>query len=110
MPRRPRCGSQKLSRARYGLRVKEPGGYGRPRSRTHTRCRAWARRKAVTNPPKPEPTMTTSKWPSVPFPLIGATVPDSAEQRATARGAQRERVEVQRRDREIAEQGGAAEV
>ena len=60
MPVSPWGGSQKLSRARYGLRVNEPGGYGRPRSSTSTRLPASASRYAVTEPPKPEPTTIAS--------------------------------------------------
>src|SRR5215218_9522967 len=61
IPWRPSLGSQKLFFTPSGLRGKDPGGYGLPRSRTRTLRSASARRQAVTDPPKPDPTTTASK-------------------------------------------------
>src|SRR4051812_48389213 len=65
MPWSPSLGSQKLRAMSNGDLANEPGGYSRPRSRTHTSQPASARRYAMTEPPNPEPMTTTSKdWPS----------------------------------------------
>src|SRR5262245_6938816 len=61
IPCRPSLGSQKFRAMSAGLRGKDPGGNDLPRSSTQTRCPPSARRYAVTDPPKPEPTTTASK-------------------------------------------------
>src|SRR6187200_2001994 len=59
-PWREPCGAQRPSRANArGERGNDPGGYGRPRSRTSTRMRP-ASSWATMAPPNPEPTTTTS--------------------------------------------------
>src|SRR6185295_5542874 len=61
-PNSPAPGRQKPSlRVSRGVRGNAPGGHGRPRSRRRTLRPASASRHAVTDPPKPEPTTTTSK-------------------------------------------------
>src|SRR5919204_703254 len=57
----PAAGSQNAERIACGVRGKEPGGHGCPRSRTSTERPASASRQAATDPPNPEPTTTTSK-------------------------------------------------
>src|SRR5262245_10246967 len=65
MPCNPSLGSQMLWLIPYGLRGNEPGGYALPRSSRQTRMPASASRKAVTEPPNPEPTTTASKCSSL---------------------------------------------
>src|SRR5918997_4090998 len=60
-PCRPSLGSQKFRAMSWGERAKEPGGYALPRSSRQTSRPASARRHAITEPPKPDPTTTTSK-------------------------------------------------
>src|SRR3954462_6123990 len=60
-PCSPSRGRQNASvRTWRGVRGNEPGGYGRPRSSSSTLRPACARRHAVTDPPKPEPTTIAS--------------------------------------------------
>src|SRR5215218_10013395 len=65
IPCRPSLGSQKFLCIRCGARGNSPGGYAFPRSKTHTSRPASASRYAVTEPPKPEPTITASKYESL---------------------------------------------
>src|SRR5215210_7267801 len=60
-PCSPSLGSQKFFLIRYGLRGNEFGGYAFPRSRRQTRRSASASRYAITDPPNPDPMITTSK-------------------------------------------------
>src|SRR3954468_2371567 len=60
-PCRPSLGSQKLRPMSWGERANEPGGYGFPRSSRQTAPPSSARRHAITEPPKPDLTTTTSK-------------------------------------------------
>src|SRR5262249_39044298 len=61
MPCMPSLGSQKFRAVSHGLRGKEPGGYALPRSSRQTDLPAPANRYVLTEPPKPDPTTTTSK-------------------------------------------------
>src|SRR4051794_36962481 len=61
IPSLPSLGSQRFRAISAGVRGNDPGGYGFPRSSRQTRLPASARRYAVTDPPKPEPTTTASK-------------------------------------------------
>src|SRR5919198_4923717 len=63
----PAAGSQNAERIACGVRGKEPGGHGCPRSRTSTERPASPSRQAATDPPNPEPTTTTSKRSTRPF-------------------------------------------
>src|SRR4051794_35233361 len=60
-PCTPRRGPHSAPRHWRGVRGKAPGGHGWPRSRTSTEAPDCARRQATTEPPKPDPTTTTSK-------------------------------------------------
>ena len=61
MPWSPALGSQKLDCIACGVRGKEPGGKGLPRSSRQTLRPASRRRYAITEPPNPDPTMTAWK-------------------------------------------------
>ena len=56
----PRRGAHSARRHWRGVRGKEPGGQGWPRSSTSTEAPACASRQATTEPPKPEPMTTVS--------------------------------------------------
>src|SRR3954454_4995600 len=74
-PCSPSRGRQNASvRTWRGVRGNEPGGYGRPRSSSSTLRPACARRQAVTDPPKPEPTTIASNG-SAAIDLPGDGVP-----------------------------------
>src|SRR3954452_19687378 len=69
----PSLGSHALRAISYGERANDPGGSGRPRSRTQTDHPDSARRLAITDPPNPLPTTTASKC-SVPVLASPCTV------------------------------------
>src|SRR5437762_3796214 len=60
-PCRPSLGSHRACENWNGVRGNEPGGHFLPRSSRHTSSFACASRYAMTDPPKPDPTMTASK-------------------------------------------------
>src|SRR5262245_44454901 len=60
-PWSPSLGSHKLRLISHGLRANEPGGYAFPRSRRQTDIPACESLWVITDPPKPDPTTTTSK-------------------------------------------------
>src|SRR5436309_5148730 len=85
IPYRPLLGSQKFFEKPSGLRGNEPGGYGLPRSSRQTRLPASARRYAVTEPPKPDPTTTASKCSLDPLPIAGLISPAADGERTLRR-------------------------
>src|SRR5438034_374184 len=60
-PWSPWLGSHVARENSSGVRAKEPGAHGLPRSSRQTSIPASARRYVITDPPKPEPTTTASK-------------------------------------------------
>src|SRR5512135_1481694 len=82
-PKWPCPGSQNASRAICaGERGNSVFDQRRPRSRTPTERPAWASRQAVTLPPNPEPTTTTSydaRTAASPRPLPSTTTRDRLE-------------------------------